>query len=256
MKISFGITCMGRLHHLKETLPRNLKENAAIPDLEFVVLDYNSQDGMEEWAREALSTEIASGRVSYYKEKTFPYFHLAHAKNLACGLSSGDIVCNSDADTFISPDFTISLRNLFERRGRIIVQPVLTDCALCGRIALSRKEFHQLRGYDEQLKGYGVDDSDLLSRSVKSGIKEVVVFCPRDTAIHHPDSARTENMGITETSKECIQKNYEILGKRGNAVVNPEGWGRAVVYRNFDPVPIQAGWGMVGAPDAQRRGAR
>src|SRR6476660_4405577 len=52
MKISLCTTCMGRAHHLKQTLPRNLADSVdwARPEaVEFVVLDYSSPDDLAEW---------------------------------------------------------------------------------------------------------------------------------------------------------------------------------------------------------------
>lgn len=48
-QISFCITCMNRLKHLQETLEKNILDNFLVDEVEFVVLDYNSQDGLEEW---------------------------------------------------------------------------------------------------------------------------------------------------------------------------------------------------------------
>ena len=44
-QISFCITCMNRLKHLQETLEKNILDNFLVDEVEFVVLDYNSQDG-------------------------------------------------------------------------------------------------------------------------------------------------------------------------------------------------------------------
>ena len=43
-QISFCITCMNRLKHLQETLEKNILDNFLVDEVEFVVLDYNSQD--------------------------------------------------------------------------------------------------------------------------------------------------------------------------------------------------------------------
>ena len=64
--------------------------------LEFVLLDYNSQDGMEEWVKENLSQHISSGKVSYYKTFEPSSFKHSHAKNLALKLASNNIVCSID----------------------------------------------------------------------------------------------------------------------------------------------------------------
>ena len=63
--ISFCTTCMGRIHDLAQTLPQNMADNADYPALEFVLLDYNSRDGLEPWVREQLLPHIESGRLVY-----------------------------------------------------------------------------------------------------------------------------------------------------------------------------------------------
>ena len=50
-KISFCTVCMNRLQYLMQTLPVNIAGNIDYPNLEFVVLNYNSKDDMENWIR-------------------------------------------------------------------------------------------------------------------------------------------------------------------------------------------------------------
>jgi len=47
MRVSFYTMCMGRLQHLRETLPRNLADS---PNAEFVVFDYNLPDELAKWS--------------------------------------------------------------------------------------------------------------------------------------------------------------------------------------------------------------
>ncbi len=56
-QISFYITCMNRLKHLQETLEKNILNFLKI-EVEFVVLDYNSQDGLEEWIAQSMMKNI------------------------------------------------------------------------------------------------------------------------------------------------------------------------------------------------------
>jgi len=84
---------MGRLHHLRQTLPFNLSQNSE-PQVEFVLLDYHSQDGLGAWIREHFSKEIASGHLVYYRTEAPRYYHSAHAKeerlaNMPRGLQFG-----------------------------------------------------------------------------------------------------------------------------------------------------------------------
>ena len=60
-KVAFFTTCMNRLHHLKKTLPQNIKDNQDYEDCVFVVLNYNSRDGLHEWMLENMAEQIKSG---------------------------------------------------------------------------------------------------------------------------------------------------------------------------------------------------
>ena len=76
LKISFCIPCMGRLHHLQETLPKNIEESSSY-DAEFIVLDYNSSDGLERWMKGNMMSHIKSGKVVYYKTIEPKYFKMS-----------------------------------------------------------------------------------------------------------------------------------------------------------------------------------
>ena len=53
-KISFATVCMNRLHHIRQTLPKNIADNSDYENVEFILLDYNSSDGLEEWVKETM----------------------------------------------------------------------------------------------------------------------------------------------------------------------------------------------------------
>src|SRR4051812_1473901 len=110
MSISFCTTCMGRLHHVRQTLPENLAAVGYNADVEFVLLDYNSADGLEKWVRAEMMGPIATGRLVYWRERSARHFLAAHAKNLAAGLSNGNVICNLDADNFLGGDYAAFLR--------------------------------------------------------------------------------------------------------------------------------------------------
>lgn len=58
---------MNRLSHLQETLPKNIHDNYLLGDVEFVLLDYNSSDGLESWVKNDMKKYIDLGILSYYK---------------------------------------------------------------------------------------------------------------------------------------------------------------------------------------------
>ena len=176
-RISFCTVAMNRLAHIKATFIRNILENIDYPELEFNLLDYNSTDGLEEWAKQELKEYIDAGIVNYYKTGTPDYFQRSHSRNMIFKLSSGDIICNVDADNFcgagfanyinevmckdknIESSFLVSARKLKEEEDRNAY----------GRIAVNKEDFFALKGFDERMEGYGFEDTDFINRLQKRG---------------------------------------------------------------------------------------
>src|SRR4051812_951936 len=192
MKISFCTTCMGRRHHLEKTLLRNIEDNlpkkVTDPQVEFILVDYNSKDGLKEWVETnpALKPHLDNGTLIYARYPDADHFHHAHAKNMAHRLATGDVVCNVDADNFTGPGFAQFLAEEFADASPAIVHPSVktmrdlppesTGCF--GRIAMRRKDFLALGGYSEDRfkKGWGFEDTDLILRALAYGLKPRPLF--------------------------------------------------------------------------------
>ncbi len=56
LRIAFCTTCKNRANHLIRTLPQNLNDNADYEDCVFVVLDYNSKDGLASFSASSKAT--------------------------------------------------------------------------------------------------------------------------------------------------------------------------------------------------------
>lgn len=225
MKVSFCTTCMGRLHHLKETLPKNLEDNQDHPDVEFVILDYNSQDGLESWVRTNFGD---SGRISYWRESTASRWKMPHAKNIAHLLATGDIVCNLDADNLTGPQYAATLSDIFSSAPRTLVTH-LHGGGYGGRVAVLREEFLGLRGYDEALSyGWGMEDDDFKLRAIAAGLTKMEIQIPGDYSIPHENEERLRFMPEWTNLQEAHSRQSEVFEKRGS-IINPEGFGRASV---------------------------
>jgi glycosyl transferase family 7 (putative galactosyltransferase) len=179
-KLSFCTVCMNRLTHLRETLPLNLAGNAHHPGIEFVILDYNSGDGMEDWARENLSDAIAAGVLKYYKTYEPQYFNPSKSKNLVARLASGDVVCLIDADNFAGKDYAAWVQSVFDETGDdALVTTLRKDKILLrdqgGKLCFLKSHFMNIHGFDEGLEGYGMDDVDLALRLEKAGARRVFI---------------------------------------------------------------------------------
>lgn len=195
--ISLCTTCMNRLPHVKETIIRNILDNRSCENIEFVLLDYNSTDGLEDYVKNNLHSYIADGSISYYRTETPSVYSMSHSRNLAFRLAKGEILCNVDADNFTGKDFASHVLELFSSQEDIFLSThkaswVKND--VLGRIAVRNRDFMALGGYDEQMKFYGFDDYDLINRLQIYGLKKVLIEEDRFLkAIAHSNADRMEN---------------------------------------------------------------
>lgn len=238
-KISICTTCMNRLHDLMITLPVNLYHNQEYPFVEFVLLDYNSQDGLEDWVRRYMMDHIKSGRLVYAKTTEPKHYAMSHSRNVAMKIASGDIVNSVDADNFTGPGFIDLINRLAE------IQPkkaafVKGKRMMHGRIGFYKKEWLALGGYDEDLYSYGFDDHNLLYRAMANDCKLMWWghFGKRySERIRTPHSKKMSNMEH-KNRKWCEEENRRITMEkleRNELVVNQDRhWGKAHVTINFE----------------------
>ncbi len=214
IKISFCTTCKGRLHHLKETLPKNLSDNADYPHVEFVILDYGCPDGTAKWVKDTFPEEIKSGKILVAEFPSANGFYYPHAKNIAHRIAAeqgkfqGDpshILCNVDADnstgkgfaTYIAQYFNggagtflcndAATKRVFRLEDKGVTHPRGRGCG--GRIAVRKEDFYSIRGYDESFtKGWGPDDTYLVRRLMRR-----LICIPDIIPTHFLDSIPHEN---------------------------------------------------------------
>jgi hypothetical protein len=271
LKISFCITCKGRRDHLEQTLPENLRRNADYPQVEFVVLDYDSRDGLQEWIRQHFQKEIAEGRLRYVRYAPAEHFLMAHAKNMAHRAATGDVLCNLDADNITGQGFAGWLNEQFQQDMNLCVRPrwnlvMLHNrftkkpmLGMGGRIAMSRENFMKLGGYDEIYKAWGHEDTNLDNRAKQAGLlwKEL----PHDQlgdVIEHSHTRRWAQMSLAdqELSRNRLERPPECrwkhrLGILANTagifpeivdIANSRGsFGCGTVYINFSNTPTEIG---------------
>jgi hypothetical protein len=190
---------MNRGAHLVQTLPVNIAENSDYPNVEFVVLDYNSKDNIGQWIRKNLGHHIASGVLKYYRTDEPEFFHSSHAKNMALRLGTGDIVGMVDADNYAGPGYAGWIDKVFSSQGGHTLVTTLRKDAIPhrdqgGKFCLDRAQFHEVRGLDEDLFGYGMEDTDLINRMENAGGKRFYIEEQRHLRfISHSDVERLSN---------------------------------------------------------------
>jgi len=223
-RISYCITCRDRLHHLKQTLPNNINLLKHDPRVQFVLLNYNSSDGLDEWVKNNMINEIKTRKLIYYHEKTTPRFWMSHAKNVAHKLGDGAWLCNLDADTWLPyglNEFILN-RNSNEWVGGLK--------GGCGTIALLRTDFYRLKGYDEKFLNYGAEDGDLRRRLSKLGRR--FISWKKIHKISHEDRHTSNINGVNIKKGHRAQR---IISKtRLSMLVNIDiNWGSAKITKNW-----------------------
>ena len=207
--ISFCTVSMNRLNHLKYTLPENISGNKSYKNVEFVVVDYNSSDGLESFIQENMQAEIEAGLLVYYRTLTPQHFSRSHSRNLAFKLAKGDIICNVDADNYTGRNFASFINSKYQKKQNKFLTTFnnkhvqLTD--VLGRICLTKDDFYEIGGYDERMGSYGFEDYDFVNRLRLNKLTMGKIPHNRGflNAISHETKSRIEN--------EYLLKNLELL---------------------------------------------
>lgn len=211
---------MNRLFHVRETLPENILLNIEYENLEFILLDYNSTDGLENWVKAKMLKYLESGKLKYFRTNDPKYFSLCHSKNVASVLSTGEIIGIVDADNYTGQGYAQWINNVFEKEGDQAVTTTIHKTFIPyrdtgGKVAYHRDLFYKTRGFDESFVGYGFDDVDFINRLELNGGKRIY--------IDSSDYLRCLNhSNIERLSKNFIMSNIEEIYKLDNLRYNGE----------------------------------
>lgn len=240
LKISVCTVCMNRLRDLRRTLPQNLVDSEDYGPTEFILLDYGSTDGLEEWVASELSSYLNTGRLKVWRAEA-SYFRPNHSRNITFRLASGDLVANIDSDNYMHQGYLQQLNQCAgAAEDKLLImpdsflRPNSDRVLLKGRFALYRKDIEALRGFDEKLDGgFGFDDLNFVFRAMLNRF-QIVRFDNHYTEDRIPTSDEDRNRFIKaedfEAGKAQNERRTERLLATGKNV-NPFGWGRAKLRR-------------------------
>lgn len=169
-KISFCITCKGRLYQFSQTILKNIKDNLDHPDNEFTLINHNSPDDLDNWVKTNLQEHINSGKFIYCRLLDTRPWHVCHAKNIAHRIATGDVLCNLDGDNFTGRGFARFIEAEMAK-NRNMIGWVHSTPSTCGRIFLTAELFAKLGGYDETFKPMAYQDLDLVERGKGLGAR-------------------------------------------------------------------------------------
>ena len=175
MDRSFSIitTCKGRLDHLKQSLPRMVRQDGA----EVIVVDYSCPEGTADYVEE----HFPSVRVVRVEGESG--FSNWRARNRGAEVASSDVLVFCDADTILAEDALKALSatlpprryGYFSREATLRFNKSrirIGDNQLRGFHVIPAPAFRALGGYDEVLEGYAAGgDTDLEERLALRGIQ-------------------------------------------------------------------------------------
>lgn len=239
MKISFCTTSMNRLFHIEQTYINNIKNSISYENVEFILLDYGSQDNIETWAKDNLKNFIEEGLVSFYQTKEPKFWVAAHAKNIAHKMASGDILINLDSDVYIPENFCDYIKSCFSKNIILSFDSKDMDnndgCA--GMIGARKEHFYSVNGYDENIYlGWGFDDLNYQFRCRMKNDLELLV-CPKIIkCISHDNEIRNKNCQLKNIeATRLISKNItEDCALKQDYIANKFiEWGKAKLIKNF-----------------------
>jgi glycosyltransferase involved in cell wall biosynthesis len=241
-KISICTTAMNRLSDIQQTLEKNIIDNLDYPRVEFVLLDYNSSDGLEQWVNKNLMKYIASEKLVYFRTEKPKYYSMAHSRNVAFKAASGDIVNNVDGDCFTNAGFATFINRMANEQPEKAIF-AKSKQLLRGRLGFFKKEFIELLGgYDEGLIGYGHDDQDLLNRAWELGFRMMPFRGTYSAGVkvhrkHLTDNFEEKTWWLTEGRNRLLSYANIIAGKlKAN---EGKHWGKATLIRNWNADKIR-----------------
>jgi glycosyltransferase involved in cell wall biosynthesis len=220
---------MGRRHQLEQVYRRNIERASSYGNVEFVLLDYASKDGLADWVHAELGAWLERGIVRFVRTDQPVAFDMAHAKNVAHLQATGDILVNLDADNWFESGFAEELATLFAGGPAVAgLRAYRQGCM--GRIAVRRSDFIALGGYDEDLRGWGYEDVDFLVRAMKFGLKRKRLHHRHAGALQHDDAVRFEFIPIKDKLRlhRMNKARSQVKLAKGQLIANAgRAWGTA-----------------------------
>jgi hypothetical protein len=203
------VTCMGRLEHLKQTLPRVVREFGRA-----VVVDWSCPQKSGAWARRNFGAAVDVVEVPGQR-----YFHKTRALNLGArraAMLGASRLLFLDADTLVETGLCAACEQslvpgefgMADRHGTRR-RPSLT-----GVLLVSVTDFRRIGGYDEEFVNYGCEDLDMRCRLAILGKVRPVDLPPLLVyAISHDDSLRVQHYALTERGAS-ERRNWQMLRSR------------------------------------------
>ena len=227
--LSYCISIMNRLYQLKQTLRVNI--NNSSKNSEFIIVDFNSNDGLKDYIYNNFQNELKEGKLKYYFTNEIKYWHASICKNITHMKSTSKYVVNLDCDNFIGENGDEIILNTFIEKGDDIIitqSNNIKSSGNGGRISILKDNFIKLGGYDETFYPMGYQDYDLIKRGIHTGFICIRVD-KNNKALINSKQESIKNIGIKMDYNKMNNIN-KFLSK-----INIENGNlKANIYRNIN----------------------
>ncbi|MFT4587472.1 MAG: GT2 family glycosyltransferase [Candidatus Binatia bacterium] len=222
LEVAIVVPCKGRIEHLRESVPRLLRQRTQVEYL-IVVVDYGDPDNCFEWVARQKHPRLAAIRV----ENDVEEFNLSRARNCGACAFTSRLIGFADADALFDPRWLESAIKPIQSGGATATipdwpWPEPDVLPACGISVVTASVFHQVRGFDEAFRGWGHEDKDYIGR-VRSvgglGFFDAGLF----ELIPHDAALRVAHYGNKHRSRSNFGNKARAAGRRGS--VNPDGYG-------------------------------
>lgn len=205
-EVTFVVTCMGRLAHLKQTLPL-LATVAPV-----VVVDYSCPDKAGQWVVDAGLIQQDVVRVISVPDQKF--FNMARARNEGAKSVRTEWVGFFDADMIVQPGFAEEVGKWTEfSNAKVWLGFHKRSAGFAGFIVCRSVDYLAVDGFDEAATGYGYEDC---------AFKEKLAhICPAFHAlpigilkhIPHSDAERVKHFE-NKNKEQTYQNNVDLLTRK------------------------------------------
>jgi len=203
---SIIIPCKGRLNHLRKSL-RNLLRLRG--NYEVVIVDFNCPQKTYDILHRKYSSYINSGYLKVIKTDVEEnHWNLSESRNWGYKHCSGDYLLFLDADTILKGDFIENTLSLVDETHFATGTTGEPKYWCCGCMMVKRTHFEKVKGYNEELKGWGYEDFDMYGRLNDLGLTRNTF---NESLIHnlaHSDSQRniyhSGDTGTTNSQNHII----------------------------------------------------
>ena len=185
------VTCKGRLMHLRQTMPLF----CALPDTEVILVDYGCPERSGEWA----AAHFPGVKVVNVTDD--PGFNPSRARNIGVRHATADYLFFVDADIRVKPAALGEIAAVITPNTYATVDATDLGDDLRGTCIVPRDRFEAVGGYDELLKNYGMEDTELYVRLTDYGLSDAFISPAGFEPIPHDDELRTKYFPVKSIRK-------------------------------------------------------